>query len=347
MIYTKPSPRARFARLEPSLIAIFMASGIAAQEPPPETSDDGLTLEQSGNSGTGVFHLNQTNADASNQDNILSVATAAEAGAALADANSSQSIADLSVQTAAISGASITDVANAASGVIGINQSAASGSSQANAIALAFTDSPGSIAIASATSSASYQFGTSADQITGASVRIDNLGNGTAGIMQANQIAGSGGRQSNLIALASAGEGIALADATALTARSTGTNPNGDQAISGEIGSASFTNSFNGATGLVQVNQATGGQNIQTNLIAAAFGSYADASAISETGLGDVRPPSVSAQEGDAEALENRASPEGSFDGFVGVGQVSQVVGFGNQTANTVSVSVSHGPVGQ
>lgn len=165
--------------------------------------------------------------------------------------------------------------------------------------------------------------------------------------MQVNQLGGVAGRQSNVVALAAAGEGIALADAASLTSRSNAGVIDPGLASAAQAGTADLVGSFNSATGLVQVNQATGGYNSQSNLVAAAFGSFADASAISESSLGEIRSPVTAAPEGEPATIEDTARMEGSFDGFVGLGQVSQVSGFGNQTANTVSVAVSYGPVGQ
>ena len=325
-----------------SLLAIGTGSGLAAQtSEPAEPESEQTELEQVGNEGTGIFHLNQSSADATNQDNVLVVAAVEQAGAAIADAGNSQ-IAFSQAPGSVGSKAAMTEVANGATGLVGINQSTAPGSSQGNLVALAIANDAASVAHASAVSSTSA-ITHSANANGAPDVGIKSFGNGAVGILQANQVAGAGGQQSNIVALASAGDGIALADAASLDGR-----PDGASTIDGTppvpVSTASLRDSLNGAVGLAQINQATGGNNQQTNLIAAAFGSYADATSVSETGLGDVRSPISTAEDVENAALDGQTDMQNSFEGFVGVGQVSQVVGYGNQTANTISVSVGAGP---
>ena len=345
------SPPSVVAALGP---ALFMASGLSAQstsdgiaDGDDDNPDAATVLEQSGNDGAGVFHLNQSAGDGSNQGNVLTIASTADAGAAVADAASSQAVADQDIGSPIAGNASMTEVANRFEGVFGINQSSGAGSSQDNVVALAVTDDPASVAIASATGSVSSRTTYSGAAMVIPAVTIAGFGNDSAGVMQANQIAGIGGRQSNIVSFASAGQGIALADATALDARSSSGEGDGALPPAPAVGATGLSNSFNGAAGLVQVNQATGGWNSQTNLVAAAFGSFADASAISESGLGDVRPLEEGTYEGEPGATGESHGMESSFEGFVGIGQVSQVTGYGNQTANTMSVSVSYGQPGQ
>ena len=346
-------PLFRIAANVQCMILMCAAAGLAAQnsddEPAEDVEPSGAELSDAGNDGAGVFHLNQSAADATNQDNVLSVSAIQDSGAAISDATSSQSAltssAELSNQFSG-SDATIADVANAASGVVGINQSTAAGSSQGNLMALAVSSDPASLAYASAFSSATSSPVSMAGVAAVPDVTMTNVGNAATGAIQANQLAGTGGQQSNLVALAIAGEGAALADATAQHSRAADAEASGEMAYPALNATATLRDSFNGATGLVQVNQATGGFNSQTNLIAAAFGAFADASAISETGLGDVRAPATSAADADHVAPEGLADARGSFEGFVGVGQVSQVVGYNNQTANTISVSVGVIPAG-
>ena len=294
-----------------------------------------------------MFHLNQTNADGVNQDNLLSVATAANSGAALADATASQAISALDLP-GSVSGSVLTfDAANAAAGVLGLNQSAAAGSSQANLVALALTDDPASLAHASATEVMSVRNRNGRAYNALANARIDNFGNGATGIIQTNQLAGTGGQQANIVALASAGQGIANADASAFASVANGPDGTAMTNYPAQAGAVVLSGSFAGATGIVQVNQAAGGDNIQSNLIAAAFGGFADASAISESSLADVRIPAAAMSEDDAAPDPGRVALSDPFDGFIGVGQVSLVSGYGNQTSNTISVSVSHTPLGR
>lgn len=337
-----------FLRASPfaMLITAFILSPIAlAQDNPPqkEAATNALILEQVGNEGTGVLHINQTSADGANQGNVLAVATVANSGAALADATSSQIVFDLNIFS---SGDSLTsNFANAANGVVGLNQSAAAGSAQANVVALAISNDPASFADASANNFMSAQTSNALGNMSGA--RIDNFGNGAVGIVQANQLAGVGGQQANVFALALAGDGIASANASALMNNIGDATDQPAEPYPTQAGSVGLNDSFAGASGVVQINQAAGGNNIQSNLIAAAFGAGAIASAISESGLSDIRTAPSALSDDDIALDGDRVIVSGSLDGFTGVGQVSLVSGYGNQTSNNISVSISHAPIGQ
>jgi hypothetical protein len=318
--------------------AAALAGPAAAQDDEREPERSEARLDNVGNEGTGVFHLNQAAADAVNQDNVLVAALVAGEGAALADGQTTQ--ANFVPELSAIAGeAAIAGAANRAQGIVGINQSAAAGSSQGNLVGLALAGGESTLAITSLSATARAQGAVAAGPVGASSVSLSDFGNAASGIIQANQSAGTRGAQANIAAIAVAENGIALADALADV--EAGGSPAG--ALPVPSGSVTLADSFNGASGLVQVNQAVGGGNAQTNLLAAAFGSYAHASAISEAGLGDLRaaPSGEETQEGDAPA---QLAIGNSFEGFSGIGQVSQVVGYGNQTANTVSVSISRGP---
>jgi len=323
----------------------------AAQES--EDEPEGFEPERSaarlndvGNEGTGVFHLNQAAADAVNQDNVLVAALVEGTGAAFADGATTQANAGLDLAFAG-GDANIAGTANEARGIVGINQSAASGSSQGNLVGLALTRGEDGLAVASLAATARAQPQARAEGAFAAgpagasSVSLSDSGNAASGILQANQAAGAGAAQANIAAIAVAENGFALADALA-DVPAGGGEGHGDLPV--PAGSAAITGSFNGASGLVQLNQAAGSGNAQTNLFAAAFGTHASASAIPEAGLGEMRPVPA----GDAQAQDEEAGAQlsiaDSFAGFTGVAQVSQVVGHGNQTANTVSVSVSRGP---
>ncbi len=326
--------------------AVFSAPG-NAQELPLEELADELAVLESGNSQEGILHLNQTNADATNQDNIFAGSTVAGDGAAISDATSSQNSLRLSVPNAVQSTATISGVAQSARGIVGLNQSASAGSSQANLLALSVTSTPSSFASASALGSSVSDNSALSLPVTTPSATIHDLGNDLSGIAQVNQLAGSGGSQMNVIALASAGAGIASADAAVLGAQS-GSSDQGDPAAYPALaGPVSLGGSFNASVGVVQLNQATGGANRQANLIAAAFGEGAIASAVTDHGLQQVRVTQDQVPGEGSELDAERTGFSGSFDGFAGVAQVSQVSGYGNSTANTFSVSVSNTLPGQ
>lgn len=317
------------------------APALTAQEEPEELNDDSV-LRDSGNAGEGIFHLNQSAADGTNQDNLFVAATVSQSGAAVADAITSQDNQNGQFLVG-VGPVAIENVANGVTGLVGVNQSSASGSNQANLVAAAIADQGGGLASSSATMHSSSAQSRHADigQPYSPYASMSGIGNGSAGVLQFNQQAGMGGAQANVVSVAVANDGIALADATSSMRVADREAATDDDLIGLPARLPSLSDSFNGSSGIVQVNQATGGGNAQANLVAAAFGGFAQASAISDTSLGEVRSPvpidSVSAQE---EEQPDTSLPT-LFDGFAGVAQVSQVAGYGNQTANTFTVSVS------
>ena len=306
----------------------------------------GAEIDNVGNLHRGIFHFNQDSGDSVQQANVAALAVVATLGAAVADAAASQSSAQEPPQFsgrpskgAAASAivtpaddARMTAVANGATGLIAINQSAAAGSNQSNTTAVAGSFGQGGLALASAASAGS---GTAGPPVLAlpimASATLDAVGNAASGIVQINQSAAVGTAQTNLVAIAAAPGGIALAEVTA------GGDPEGNPSYSARAGAVAITDSFNAASGLVQINQASGGGNAQANLLAAAFGSFADARIVSDTGLGQATaaPADTPPPEGEA-----RTALTGSFEGFSGVAQVSQVSGYGNQTTNTIAASI-------
>ncbi|MEW4467202.1 hypothetical protein AB1K62_05145 [Parasphingorhabdus sp. JC815] len=299
----------------------------------------------SGNESSGIFQLNQSAADLTQQDNIFAASVVTNNGAALSDATSSQRATDNSHSNASINASAVmADVGNASSGVTAVNQSSATGSSQANIAALAIVRERDNLAVASATGSAMVSQTNPAtfDNILATST-ITNVGNNSSGIFALNQVSGNGGIQENIIAVAAAPSGVALADVV-------GSSDNGDISSQNEVyaanaGPVSLMDSFNNMGGLAQVNQASGGGNLQSNLLAIALGDYADAQAISDNGLGTVHPAPTSLEENNS---DNNGSTTlaGSFDGFAGIAQVSQVSGHANQTTNSMSISMTHIPGG-
>lgn len=305
-------------------------SGDPAARPP------AAAIDNAGNSHRGIFHFNQDASDGTQQANVTALAFVAADGAAIADTASAQGSGGTSQLAAPASlpaDANITRVANDATGIIGINQSAASGSQQINSAAIARTAGPGGLAMASAAATGNAA-GTPIAALLppgGSSAVMDGVGNAASGIIQINQIAGLGGRQANLVAIAAAPGGAALAEVI-----SDGDRPDAADPFAAAAGPVALTNSFNAASGLVQVNQASGSGNAQANLLAAAFGGFADAQVVSDAGLGQA---TGSPAESPPPEGEGRITLGNSFEGFSGVAQVSQVSGHGNQTTNTISAS--------
>lgn len=312
--------------------AFAQENGEPADPPAQQEVQPGAVIDDVGNQHRGIFHFNQDAGDTGQQANVAALAAVSGTGAAVADAVSSQH-SGATLAPATPTDASMTNVAGSAAGIIGINQSAAAGSQQSNTAAIALATGPGGIALASAASAGSMAGSPLLTLSAAPSAFMDAVGNAASGIVQINQIAGVGGSQSNLVAIAAAPGGAAMADIT-----SGGDRPgDSDSPLPATAGPVSLTDSFNAASGLVQINQASGSGNAQTNLLAAAFGSYADAQTVSDTGLGQATasPAGSTPPEG-----EGRVTLANSFDGFSGVAQVSQVSGHGNQTTNTISAAI-------
>lgn len=306
------------------------ASDDPAARPPAAAIDD------AGNGHRGIFHFNQDASDGTQQANVAALAFVAADGAAIADSTAAQGsggAAQIAAPASFPADASMTHIANDAAGIVGINQSAASGSQQINSAAIARTPGPGGLAMASAAATGNAA-GTPIAALLpsgSSSASMDGVGNAASGIIQINQIAGLGGRQANLVAIAAAPGGAALAEVI-----SEGDRPGAADISSAAAGPVALTNSFNAASGLVQVNQASGSGNAQANLLAAAFGGFADAQVVSDAGLGQT---TGSPAESPPPEGEGRITLGNSFEGFSGVAQVSQVSGHGNQTTNTISAT--------
>ncbi|WP_336985698.1 hypothetical protein [Altererythrobacter aquiaggeris] len=323
-----------------------LAQDIPAGEGEPDSGDErGIT--DSGNAHTGIFHLNQSDADGTQQGNSFAIGAVADKGAAIVDTVSSQNADRSDFQSRSYGPAAITNAANQSAGLTAINQSAAPGSSQVNSAAIAFSQDQQSLALASAGAQISAGNSPSRTLDIAPSATIHDMANGTVGMVQVNQIAGNAGGQINLVAIAAAGNGIAGAEAIASGNSGSAAEIIPADAALFQPASLAITDSFNAMTGLAQVNQASGANNVQVNLVAAAFGQDAFATAISDTSLGNVSPAPDTLAAGEQDASADRPSLAGSFDGFVGVGQISQVSGIGNRTSNSIAVAVTHLPAAQ
>jgi hypothetical protein len=333
------------AALAASVLLCVTPSTAQVAAPGAETEMDAekaSRISNSGNDHSGIFQLNQTAADGAQQANILSVASMSDNGAAIADSAASQQSTDNAFAVPAdIRGVAIQASANATNGLVAINQSAASGISQINNSAIATTSGTGSLALATAHSSSNGQaagYQSALSEINTGAASIIGTGNGSSGIFSINQAAAVGGSQVNGIAAAVASNGAANAIATHSNKRS-GTPAD----YSGTAGQVAIAGSFNAASGVVQINQTSGGYNSQANLLAIAIGDYGDATAISDTGLGEIAPQSETAAQAPARQASD-ISLAGSFEGFSGIAQVSQVSGFGNAVSNNMTVTLTHLP---
>lgn len=106
--------------------------------------------------------------------------------------------------------------------------------------------------------------------------------------------------------------------------------------------SADIENSFNGNTGLIYGNQATGNMANQVNVLSLAFAIDDNGVAISEADLGQVNANNAvreSSSENDGFGILKVASVSGSLNGNTGIVGVNQSVGNMSNQANIVSIA--------
>ncbi|HBB55838.1 MAG TPA: hypothetical protein DCZ49_06590 [Hyphomonadaceae bacterium] len=174
-----------------------------------------------------------------------------------------------------------------------------------------------------------------------ASTLLDQAGNGHRGIGQLNQESGIANQQANLLALAAlkASPSTEIGLISAASVQQT--------AISNRVnrydldGENRIDQAFNGASGVVQVNQAIGVGNSQANLFALAFApasAEADVFALSDIGLSQVASDNEAAN---GEIVINaRNTISQSFGNFSGAAQVSQTAGALNLVANAITINI-------
>jgi hypothetical protein len=101
-----------------------------------------------------------------------------------------------------------------------------------------------------------------------------------------------------------------------------------------------ISGSFNGFTGIAQVNQAAGSGNNQGNAVVAAITAQHDAVGIAVTDVDVLQGNFINAAlVGFFNEYEDEIS--GSFNGMTGIAQVNQAAGFGNNQKNSVGVAAT------
>ncbi len=192
---------------------------------------------------------------------------------------------------------------------------------------------------------------------------IQNSANGNEGIVSLNQSSGNLNNQGTLISVAvDAGNDFpgvpgnsGFAESLAAADQRNGT----PDALAGDNGSfsdganlvetvnilfrdADITDSFNGNTGLVYGNQATGNMANQVNILSLAFALDDNGVAISEADLGQVNANNIvreSSDENDGFGILKVASVSNSLNGNTGIVGVNQSVGNMSNQANIVSIA--------
>ncbi len=169
--------------------------------------------------------------------------------------------------------------------------------------------------------------------------RLSNAYAGAVGATAVNLAAGNVIEQANVAAIALGQGTVAIASASVTQAIV------GNSFTIGDNASASIDGAFNGANGLVAVNQAAGGGILQANIVAIALGI--DGVAIAAVELAQVN--------GDAGLAGDNAGGNGgggvtrisadSFANAAGVIQVNQAAGALHTTSNRFALTVSGGIV--
>ncbi|WP_336985700.1 hypothetical protein [Altererythrobacter aquiaggeris] len=195
---------------------------------------------------------------------------------------------------------------------------------------------------------------------------IDGSGNGNAGMVSLNQSSGNMNNQGTLVSIAidadQGGENGDPGNSGFAESLAAADQRNGSpDALAGEDGSfsdgeggnlvetvnvlfrnADINNSFNGNTGLVYGNQATGNMGNQANILSLAFALDDNGVAISEADLGQVNANNIvreSSSENDGFGILKVATVSGSLNGNTGIVGVNQSVGNMSNQANIVSIS--------
>jgi hypothetical protein len=256
-------------------IAAVLAAGLAA----PALADVTVTVDVSKDKDIFVFETITITKDVTiSVDIVLFLDGAAEAQALanIKNENNFVSYSDLEIDTdfaASIVGAMVGN-----SGIVGVNQDAGYNVKQGNLVAVALVDSGRAFANSQAEAD---QLNSGHTVILGGGPRtksystliLDTWNFGTGGVHQLNQNAGNNNSQLNLVAVAA---GLATADeedvTVALSEAALGQETSNNLVVeTGTYKTADITGSLNGNIGgVLQVNQASGNNANQANLVSVA-----------------------------------------------------------------------------
>jgi len=169
---------------------------------------------------------------------------------------------------------------------------------------------------------------------------VGDSGNSTQGIVELNQDAGDFNNQGNAVAIAvTSGDHSAALATIILDSEQAGASSSAPPIVQ----TNAIDSSFNGASGIAQVNQATGQGNVELNAVAIAFAP----DAVFSPALTDVELKGVSGQVanggGSSAAPGSNNTMNNSFNNFRGIAQVAQVAGDSNVVINVVAVAVGGG----
>lgn len=164
-----------------------------------------------------------------------------------------------------------------------------------------------------------------------------NAMRGTTGVSGVNMAAGDFNQQANLRALAAGGD-------VSIRSRQVRQNNHSDQpyAASASIGGSAY----GGGSGIASINQASGSENAQLNVVAAALASQGirettegSLSAAVSASAGGQDPNSVTSHGTRSATVESSA-----MQWYQGVLQLNQAAGSGNATSNQLLLDLSPSP---
>ena len=172
--------------------------------------------------------------------------------------------------------------------------------------------------------------------------RLDgNAFAGATGAIAINMAAGDLNQQANVRAIAVGQHAIAGADVRQSRLRDLANAPDVATAVIGG-------NALAGASGIASINQASGAGNASFNAVAIALAQQGIREADDDSTLSAAFASAGQQHgfdQGDASAQRRVASVESTaLQGFEGVLQLNQVAGVGNDTGNSVSMSIQAGP---
>jgi hypothetical protein len=290
------------------------------------------------NGNAGIVQFSQGGGNSANQSNVVALALAGggDAAFALGAAGQSQD-GNVINQTDVSPTALIQDSINNNGDITQVNQDVGNSANQTNVVAIGYTGGAVAYSVGDVTQS---QVGNVVNEtnVTPSAMIVGSM-NGNAGITQVNQHVHNTGNQANVVALGlTGGGGAALFEDVSYVSVQT------ENAVttSGGVRTALITDSLNGYAGTAQVNQSAGNFNNQANILAMAVGlSQVDQAFM----LADDTLATVSANNTVLEDPDNPTSGatviEGAFEGFQGIGLVTQVTGDSNTVTNLVGVSVT------
>jgi len=173
-------------------------------------------------------------------------------------------------------------------------------------------------------------------------VEINHSFQGFTGISQINQAGGSLNNQANVLGIAGASNGGAVAHLSQNSLSHKSRVENNTLNTSGNDHQASITgNSFAGGAGVLMVNQAAGHMNAQLNVINMTIGPKRPLMGLTDTELGAVKANNHVNQDPSGPNKYSTNLEGGKINNFTGLVTTNQVAGNMNQVSTVFNVNVT------